>query len=288
LVIPLDMRPTRNRPLIGTYGPETDAALQKAAMAMFGVGLPAGLTALGGPAGFEAGETLMGLLTGTVSAFTPPRRDNVLMGIMPTGPQGGARFDPEEGKALFNKTTIEQLAVVGRKGGKASGLARRLRALEAAEDEAFSNAMYRGPEVGPFESPAEASVAIDAQFPHLADAFKKSESSKARQEWSRIGGRMGGGSNRGASVRAASDMAAMRVRGSTKGSMLWAINPDTGGVRLAPYIPDDTKWSADLFATHADWFEQIKFPVAGPEFDRIPRGYARIDRGRLHITDNGI
>ena len=131
-------------------------------------------------------------------------------------------------------------------------------------------------------------MAIDEQFSWLRDAFKKDAGSLARQEYSRMGGRMGGGDHRSAAVRAVRDMAAMRVRGSTSGSMMWAINPDTGGVRLSEYIPDGTKWSDDLFATHADWFEKIKFPVAGPDFDQIPRGYARIDRGKIHITDNGI
>ena len=80
--------------------------------------------------------------------------------------------------------------------------------------------------------------------------------------------------------------------------MLWAINPDTGGVRLGQYVPDNLKasklsiWrdnpSHAIFETHADWFDKINFPVAGPEFDRIPRGYAQIDRGRIHITDNGL
>ena len=46
-----------------------------------------------------------------------------------------------------------------------------------------------------------------------------------------------------ASVLAARDVAAMRTRGSVKGSMLWAINPDTGGVRLGQYIPDNLKAS---------------------------------------------
>jgi len=39
-----------------------------------------------------------------------------------------------------------------------------------------------------------------------------------------------------------------------------AINPDTGGVRLSQYIPDNAKYSDDLFATHADCSTRSIFP----------------------------
>ena len=49
LVIPLDLRPTPYRPLVGSFGPATDAALQKAVSAGMDLALPLGLSALGGP-----------------------------------------------------------------------------------------------------------------------------------------------------------------------------------------------------------------------------------------------
>jgi len=43
--------------------------------------------------------------------------------------------------------------------------------------------------------------------------------------------------------------------------------------RFSPLIPSDATPEAYRgFETHADWFERINFPMAGPEFDRIPRG----------------
>jgi hypothetical protein len=315
LVIPLDtpyvpqidLRPTRNRPLVGTYGPATDAALLKAAAAGMTLALPAGLSVLGGPMGYAGGDLLMSLLTGGVAAVTPARRDDLMLGEIPVGPGGGGRYSaPEEGRSLFNKGTYEELKAIGSKGGRISGLARSkaaaqrdaLRAVAQAmrgeerdqlmaEKGLFSDAQYTGPKDWD-KSTAPASVSskqLDNQFPWLKDAFQQTEAKKAL-----IAAARRGGQTRIAQVRAARDVAALRTRGSVKGSMLWAINPDTGGVRLGQYIPANWKWSADpnLFATHADWFEKIHFPVAGPEFDRIPRGYAQIDRGRIHIIDNGL
>ena len=206
LVIPLgtpyapqiDLRPTRNRPLVGTYGPETDAALLKAATAGIDLALPAGLSALGGPAGFSVGESLMTLIMGGVAAATPPRRDNMLLGIMPAGIGRGGRYSAaEEGRSLFGKTTYEQLRLVGSKGGRASALARQMRAAELAEDNAFSDAMYRGPEPGPIETTHAASLKIDAAFPHLKDAFKKTEAQMALQATGRAGGTVRGRSRAG-------------------------------------------------------------------------------------------
>jgi len=73
LVIPLDRLRnfglgTSPSLLVGHYGPETDAAMYKAIMALYGVALPAGLSALGGPAGFSLGEGLMSLIVGGVAA----------------------------------------------------------------------------------------------------------------------------------------------------------------------------------------------------------------------------
>src|ERR1017187_9941816 len=288
----IDLRPTMNRPLVGIYGPQTDAALLKAAMAGMNIGLPVGLSALGGPAGFSVGEGLMSLIMGTAAAVTPARRDNVMLGMIPVGGGGGSRLQrmqagetisDEEMRLLFNQTP-EDLIKIGRRGGLAGGRARRAR---AAAGELPDESRYDGPEIDR-ETTRQAAQSIDDQFPWLKDAFKQTDADRAHKATSRLGGLAGGGDHRSAAVLAQRDVAAMRVRGSKKGSMLWAINPDTGGVRLSQYIPDNTKWSDDLFATHADWFEKIHFPVAGPEFDRIPRGYAQIDRGRIHITDNGI
>ncbi|HZT32767.1 MAG TPA: hypothetical protein VE999_01680 [Gemmataceae bacterium] len=93
LVIPLDklldLRPTRRRPLVTPYDPAAmDAALGKATMGLFNVALPAGLSALGGPAGISVGDTIMSLLVGGVAAATPPRNDGVLLGVVPIGPPG--------------------------------------------------------------------------------------------------------------------------------------------------------------------------------------------------------
>jgi hypothetical protein len=87
LIIPLypqlDMRPTMNRPLVGQFGPATDAALEKAATALMSVALPMGLTALGGPGGFALGDLMMAGITGGVGWATPARHDNVMMGTVP-------------------------------------------------------------------------------------------------------------------------------------------------------------------------------------------------------------
>ena len=92
---PLDMRPTPYRSAVGTYGPATDAALQKAATGLMGVALPAGMAALGGPAGLSLGNTFMAALTGGVGAMTPPRNDNMAQGVIFPGP-GGMRINPED------------------------------------------------------------------------------------------------------------------------------------------------------------------------------------------------
>ena len=113
----------------------------------------------------------------------------MLLGIMPAGIGRGGRYSaPEEGRSLFGKTTYEQLRVVGSKGGRASALARQMRAAELAEENAFSDAMYRGPEPGPIETTHAASLKIDAAFPHLQDAFKKTEAQVALQATGRAGG----------------------------------------------------------------------------------------------------
>jgi hypothetical protein len=287
LVIPLDMRPTTNRPLVGQFGPATDAALQKAATALMSVALPMGLTALGGPGGFSLGEWIMSGLTGAVGAATPARHDNVMMGTVPpmgsmkwainpkTGalrlssfagedaelethtdwfakiglPDSGPAFDKiprgsvsiDKGKLrildnaweddqrmspamtsaqfdalvkklqerfpgaqletyrdpatggwvvnkapkvnaepipiLFNKT-MDNIKAVGRKGGIASGLARKRRALEMAEEQQFSDAIYTGPEPGPFETTREAAAKLDEQYPWLKDAFSAANKGK--------------------------------------------------------------------------------------------------------------
>ena len=139
LVIPLDRLRnfglgTSPSLLVGHYGPETDAAMYKAIMALYGVALPAGLSALGGPAGFSLGEGLMSLIVGGVAAATPDRHDDMMLGMIPVG-GGGSRFQrmqageaigDEELHILFGKTKAD-LVSVGRKGGLASGVARRLK-----------------------------------------------------------------------------------------------------------------------------------------------------------------
>ena len=265
--------------LVGHYGSETDAALQKAAMAGIDIGLPAGLAALGGPLALEAGDVLMSLLIGGVSAATPPRNDGVLLGIMPTGPQGGARFDPEPGKALFNKTTIEQLAAIGRKGGLRSGLARRMKALEQAEDRALSDAIYRGPEPGPIETTHDASQKLDAEFPWLADAFKKTEGQIRNQASGRAGGRVGGGDNRSASVRATRDVAAMRVTpgpGDPYYTVRWVINPKTGEIALTKIGKQYEYY--DLLPEHHQLIASKGWPTSGRNYDLMHRGQASIAR----------
>ncbi len=207
LVIPLDR--LRNfglgsspSMLVGKYGPETDAALEKLALAGINIGIPAGLSLLGGPAGFSVGETLMSVLMGGVAAATPPRHDNLMMGVMPFGPggsrlqrmQAGEAIGDAEMRLLFNQTP-ESLVRIGRKGGLASGAARR---AKAAAGELADEGMYTGPEIGR-ETTHEASMALDAEFAHLKDAFKQTDADKVRKALGRLGGRAGGGANRGAS-----------------------------------------------------------------------------------------
>ena len=272
--LPLDMRPTPYRPLVGTYGPETDAALLKAATAGMDIALPLGLSALGGPVGFSFGESLMSLIMGGAGAITQPRHDNVLLGIMPAGIGRGGRYSaPEEGRSLFGKDTYEELRAIGSKGGRASGLARRLRAAEAAEEQAISDAKYRGPEPGPIAPARKSTEMLDEQFPWLADAFTRTDSQLAHQAAGRAG------------ARARTALLGPRiVRDLQEGQLKWAIDPK-GRVRLSPFSPASNPGD---FETYADWFDQIGLPAAGPKFDKIPRGYAHIDaRGALRIIDNG-
>jgi hypothetical protein len=283
LVIPLtnlrNMGLGPNARIVGHYGPETDVALQKAAGAMIDIALPAGLTALAGPAGLSVGDTIMSLLVGGAAAATPPRHDDLLLGMMPTGPQGGARFDPEVGKALFGKTTIEQLAEVGRKGGRASALARRLKAMEAAENQAISDAMYRGPEPGPIETTHEARLKIDAQFPHLAGAFDKSEAQIKNQLSGRAGGRVGGGDNRSASVRASRDLAEMRVTPGPNDpyyTVRWVINPRTGEIALTKIGRQYEYY--DVLPEHHQLIASKGWPTSGRAYDLMHRGQASIAR----------
>src|ERR1035438_928149 len=72
---------------------------------------------------------MMPLLLATVGAFTPARRDNLLLGEMPVG-QGGFGSAPEEGRSLFNKGTYEELKAIGSKGGRISGLRRSAAAAQ--------------------------------------------------------------------------------------------------------------------------------------------------------------
>ncbi len=108
LVIPLNrlrnigLPPSVN--LVGHYGPETDAALEKATMGLFNIALPAGLSALGGPAGVSVGESFMALLTGAVGAATPDRHDGVMLGMVPMGPPGAAQYS-----ALTDRQKVSQL-----------------------------------------------------------------------------------------------------------------------------------------------------------------------------------
>jgi hypothetical protein len=93
---PLDLRPTPYRSAVGTYGPATDAALQKVTTALMGVALPTGMAALGGPGGLSLGNTFMAALTGGVGAMTPPRSDELSQGVIPIGPGGVRRINPED------------------------------------------------------------------------------------------------------------------------------------------------------------------------------------------------
>jgi hypothetical protein len=108
LVIPLNRLRNMGLPpnvnLVGHYGPETDAALEKATVGLFNIALPAGLSALGGPAGISVGETFMALLTGAVAAATPERHDGVMLGMVPMGPPGAAQYS-----ALTDRQKVSQL-----------------------------------------------------------------------------------------------------------------------------------------------------------------------------------
>jgi hypothetical protein len=101
--------------------------------------------------------------------------------------------NPEKPEFLFNKTE-ETIKAVGAKGGRASALARRMRAMEQAEEKQLSDAVYTGPEPGPRETAHEASLKIDQDQPHLKDAFAKTAASRANQAAAAAGGRAGGGS----------------------------------------------------------------------------------------------
>jgi hypothetical protein len=113
LVIPLkrlqNMGLPANVNLVGHYGPETTEALGRATGALMDIALPAGLAALGGPAGISVGDTIMSFLTGAVAAGTPPRHDGVLMGVVaPPGdlePYYTARWvvNPRTGEILTTR-----------------------------------------------------------------------------------------------------------------------------------------------------------------------------------------
>ena len=111
--------------------------------------------------------------------------------MMPVGGGGGSRLQrmqageaisDEELRLPFNQRP-EDLAKIGRKGGLASGVTRRLKALR---EEGLSEAMYTGPEIDR-ETTHQAAGAIDDQFPWLRDAFKKDAGFLARQEARRAG-----------------------------------------------------------------------------------------------------
>ena len=114
LVIPLKRLRNMGLPasvnLVGHYGPETDAALEKAAMAGIDIGLPLGLTALGGPAAISVGESLMALLTGAAGAATPPRNDGVMLGMVPMGPPGAGAY-----AALSDEAKLARIAGLAKK-----------------------------------------------------------------------------------------------------------------------------------------------------------------------------
>jgi hypothetical protein len=155
--------------------------------------------------------------------------------LIQTGWQGGI-FNPR-GK------TVARARAASAKGGRMAGITRRLRAAAEFDDE-----MYRGPEIDP-EIAHEASAAIDEKFPHLRDAFAKTEADIRRQEAASRGGRAS------ASVRAPRDIAPMRGSQFKEGNLLWAINPRTGRARFSPLIPSDATPEAYRgFETHADWF----------------------------------
>jgi hypothetical protein len=122
LVIPLKRLRNMGLPpsvnLVGHYGPETDAALEKATMGLFNVALPAGLSALGGPAGISVGESLMALLTGGVAAMTPERRDGVMLGMVPMGPPGASGYAAlsDEAKLARIASMVKKVQVTTRPG----------------------------------------------------------------------------------------------------------------------------------------------------------------------------
>ena len=81
--IQLDMRPTTYRPLVTQRDPAAmDAALGKATTGLMNVALPLGLSAVGGPAAMNVGNSIMSFLTGLAGANTPSRRDNVMESII--------------------------------------------------------------------------------------------------------------------------------------------------------------------------------------------------------------
>ena len=131
LVIPLDtpyvpqidLRPTRNRPLVGTYGPETDAALLKAATGHEHLRAPGWARRPGRPDGIR------GRRSAHVAADGRRRRGHARAQRQPSarrdpGWPGGFGSAPEEGRSLFNKGTYEELKAIGSKGGRISGLRR--------------------------------------------------------------------------------------------------------------------------------------------------------------------
>jgi hypothetical protein len=114
LVIPLKRLQNMGLPpsvnLVGHYGPETTEALGKATGALMSIALPAGLAALGGPAGISVGDTLMALLTGGVAAATPPRNDGVMLGVIPIGPPGAGGY-----AALSDEAKLARIASIAKK-----------------------------------------------------------------------------------------------------------------------------------------------------------------------------
>ena len=295
LIIPLDRFHNFGLPpsvqLTGQYGPETDVALEKAVSAMMGVALPAGLSALGGPLGISVGNTFMSMLVGGVGAMTPPRHDNVIMGVLPVGPPGGPRgvADPETewywqegGRDTWGMTAAQRRAASA-KGGVQAGITRRI-AIANRDPDLDASGMYIGKPVDVPEATHEAAAKLDEQYPWLKDAFKKTEADIQRQEIGRAGAQA-----RLARVRAPRDMSDMRVTPDPSDpyyTARWVIHPKTGEIALTKIGPIDAgKYTAageriygDDLPEHMELIAKKGWPTAGRVYDLMHRGQATIAR----------
>ena len=196
------------------------------------------------------------------------------LGAMALRDAQGAAKGWERGD-IFHGKTVEDLRQIGAKGGRHKLTPEQ---YEEFRDRMDYSSKYEGPEIGR-ETTHEASQSIDAQFPHLAKAFEKTEADRARQAIGRMGGKVGGGDNQSAAVRAAREVAAMRLPPDPKEPLYiarWVINPKSGEIALTKIGKFDA--IGDYLPEHHELIASKGWPTSGRAYDLMHRGVASIAR----------